>query len=234
MVRAGAPKPFWVDAIELEAYVCSNTAHDIHILQGGVLETVMLGETSNISQFCEFAFYDWIMFHDQQVAFPDDNSVLGRYLGPAINVGPALTAKILKANGEVVYQLTYHVLTDGERTNVAHVLRRVKFNHNIQGKFGPKTSLDDFPDLNIPNTPEQDNFDDVNYAGRDDKWVKRWRTFTGDGLADGLTSDADDKPPTPSLGVDGKLRTPEAGDNYVNASLMLPRGNALAHRTVIG
>ena len=27
---------------------------------------------------------------------------------------------------------------------------------------------------------------------------------------------------------------PEAGDNYVNASLMLPRGNSLAHRTVIG
>jgi hypothetical protein len=29
MVRAGALKPFWADAIELEAYVCSNTAHDI-------------------------------------------------------------------------------------------------------------------------------------------------------------------------------------------------------------
>jgi hypothetical protein len=81
MVRAGASKPFWADAIELEAYVCSNTAHDIFILQGGVPETVMSGETSDISQFCEFAFYDWIMFRDQPVAFPDDNPVLGRYLG---------------------------------------------------------------------------------------------------------------------------------------------------------
>ncbi len=58
MVRAGAPKPFWVDAIKLKAYVCSNTAHDIFILQGEIPETVMLGETSDISQFCEFAFYE--------------------------------------------------------------------------------------------------------------------------------------------------------------------------------
>jgi hypothetical protein len=79
MVRAGAPKPFWVDAIKLEAYICSNTAHDIFILQGEVPETVMLGETSNISQFCKFTFYDWIMFHDQPVAFPGDNPVLGPY-----------------------------------------------------------------------------------------------------------------------------------------------------------
>jgi hypothetical protein len=79
-----------------------NIAHDIFILQGEVLETVMLGKTSDISPFCEYAFYDWIMFCDQPVAFPDDSPVIGCYLGPAINVGPALTAKILKANGEVI------------------------------------------------------------------------------------------------------------------------------------
>jgi len=121
MVRAGAPKPFWSDAIELKAYVCSKTAHNIFILQGEVPERVMSGETSDISQFCEFTLYDWIMFCDQPVAFPDDNPVLGHYLGPAIDVGPALTAKILKANGEVVYRLTYRALTDVERANAVHV-----------------------------------------------------------------------------------------------------------------
>jgi hypothetical protein len=34
-----------------------------------------------------------------------------------------------------------------------------------------------------------------------------------------------DEIPSLSLGVNVKLPTPEAGDNYVNASLMLPRGN---------
>jgi hypothetical protein len=74
----------------------------------------------------------------------------------------------------------------------------------------------------------------VDYAGQDDEWVKCWCAFTGDGLADGLTGDADDELPTPSLGIDGELLTPEADDNYVNASVMLPRGNALARGTVIG
>ncbi len=60
--------------------------------------------------------------------------------------------------------------------------------------------------------------------------MKRWHAFTGDGL----TGDADDEVPSPSLGVDVKLPTPEAGDNYINASLMLPCGNLLARGTVIG
>jgi hypothetical protein len=230
MVRAGAPKPFWADAIELEAYVHSNTAHDIFILQGEVPETVMSGETSDISQFCEFTFYDWIMFRDQPVAFPDDNPVLGCYLGPAIDVGPALTAKILKANGEVVYRSTYCALTDVELANAAHVCRRIEFDLNILDKFGQEKTKDDFLDLDIPDTPELNSFDDLDYAGRDDEWVKRWRAFTGDGLTD----DADDEIPSPSLGVEVELPTPEAGDNYVNASLMLPRGNSLARGTVIG
>ena len=135
MVCAGAPKPFWADAIDLEAYVRSNTAHNIFILQGEVPEMVMSGETSNISQFCEFAFYDWIMFRDQPVAFPDDNPVLGHYLGPAINVGPTLITKILKANGEVIYRSTYRTLADVVQANAVHVCRQAEFDLNILDKF---------------------------------------------------------------------------------------------------
>ncbi len=130
--------------------------------------------------------------------------------------------------------MTYCTLTDVEWANAVHVCRRVKFDLNILNKFGPETTPDDFPDLDILDTPEHDNFDDVDYAGRDDEWVKLWHTFTGDGLADGLIDDAVDELPSPSLGIDGELPTPEADDNFVNASLMLPRGNVLARGTVIG
>ena len=170
------------------------------------------------------------MFRDQPLAFPDDNPVLCCYLGLAIDVGPTLTAKILKANWEVVYRSMYRALTDVERTNAIHVCRRVKFDPKILNKFGPETTPDDFLDLNIPDTPELNNFDDVDYAGRDNEWVKRWHAFTGNGL----TGDVDDEIPTPSLGVDVKLPMPEVGDNYVNASLMLPHGNLLVRGTVIG
>ena len=95
MVRAGAPKPFWADAIEWEAYIQSNTTWDIYQLQGETPETVLSGETADISQFCDLSFYEWVMFQDEPVAFPDENPVLGQFLGVAINVGPAMTAKIL-------------------------------------------------------------------------------------------------------------------------------------------
>jgi hypothetical protein len=146
MVRAGVPRPFLANAIELEAYVCSNTAHDIFSLQGEVPEMVMSSKTLDISQFCKFTFYDWVMFQDEPVAFPDDNLVLGRYLGPAINVGPALTAKILKANGQVVYHLTYRQLTVAELENAVHVSMRTKFDLSILDRFGTETAPDDFPD----------------------------------------------------------------------------------------
>ncbi len=135
---------------------------------------VMSGEMSDISQFCKFALYDWVMFRDQPVAFLDDNPVLSRYLSPVIDVDPALTAKILKANGEVVYRSRYRARTDVERANVAHVCPWVEFDLTILDKFGPETTPDDFPNLNIPTTLELDNFNDVDYAGRDEEWVKHW------------------------------------------------------------
>jgi len=109
MVRAGAPKPLWADCIEFEAYVQSHTAWDIYKLRGETPQTVMSGETADISPFCKLSFYEWVMYREDSkvVQYPDENPALGRYLGVAIDVGPAMTAKILKANGQVVYRSTY-------------------------------------------------------------------------------------------------------------------------------
>ena len=46
--------------------------------------------------------------------FPEDKVVLGRYLGPSINVGPALTAKLLKSNGQVMHWSLYQPLLPDE------------------------------------------------------------------------------------------------------------------------
>ena len=160
MVRAGAPKRLWDDALEYEAYVRSNTAHDLYILDGQVPETVMSGQTSDISQFCELGFYEWIMFRDEPILFPDDNPVLGRYLGPAIDVGPAMTAKIMKSNGEVVYRSTYRPLTDAEKVNAAHIAMRKEYDENIAERYGPDATPDDFPDIKEWNTPEYPQYSD--------------------------------------------------------------------------
>ena len=46
------------------------------------------------------------MFNDSQATFPETKFQVGRWIGPAIDVGSALTYKILKSNGQVVLRLT--------------------------------------------------------------------------------------------------------------------------------
>ena len=71
MVWEGAPKRVWDDALQFESYVRSNIALDIYMMQGGVPETVMWGGTSDIIQFYMHGFYDWVMFRDDPIQYPD-------------------------------------------------------------------------------------------------------------------------------------------------------------------
>ena len=76
-----------------------NTAHDIYKLDEEVPETVMSGETSDISQFFELELFEWVMFYDENAPFPDYMLKFRHLLGPSIDVARAMTAKILTENG---------------------------------------------------------------------------------------------------------------------------------------
>ena len=72
---------------------------------------VILDETAGISPFCEFGFWDWVMFREDDVTFPDEQMILGKYLGPSIDVGPAMMQHVMKANGNYENQSTLCQLT---------------------------------------------------------------------------------------------------------------------------
>ncbi len=99
MMKTGSPKVLWDHCIELEALLCSNTSNDIYMTNGEVPETTMTGSTADISHICKFAWFDWVMLRDNIPTFPEEKLILWHYLGPATDVGSALTAKILKSNG---------------------------------------------------------------------------------------------------------------------------------------
>ena len=86
MVRSKAPKRLWDDCLEREAYVRSLTAHDIYKFDGQIPETIVSSETANISPFAALKLFEWVVPPP-----PDDAMILGRDLGPAINIGPAMT-----------------------------------------------------------------------------------------------------------------------------------------------
>lgn len=100
------PDAYGIIALERESHVPSHTALDIFSLNGQVLETIVSGETADISPFALFKWYEWVMYCDTSVLFPEEQLVLRQDLGLAINIGPAMTQKILKDNGKVVYHST--------------------------------------------------------------------------------------------------------------------------------
>ena len=53
----------------------------------------------DISQFCEFEWFECVIFHNETAAYPNDHFRLGRYMGLSIEIGHALMAKIIKQNG---------------------------------------------------------------------------------------------------------------------------------------
>ena len=154
MVRSHSPKRLWDDCIERRALIRSHTALNRFELQGEVPETVKSGTTADISALCELGWYEWIKFRDTEPSFPEDKEVLGRYLGPALDVGPAMTAKILKANGERVYRSTYRPLTEDEVHKPEDIKEREEFDAKIAIKLGPSMRESDLPeDAETPHFP---------------------------------------------------------------------------------
>jgi hypothetical protein len=210
MVRSGAPKRLWDDCLEREAYVRSMTAHDIYKLNGQVPETIVSGETADISPFALFAWYEWVMFRDTSVSYPDDPMVLGRDLGPAIDIGPAMTRKVLKANGKVVYRSTVRSLNPDELADETMKRKRKEFTDKVNSALGDGFKYEDFvndPELEHLGTPVYQSYAD----------------------------DDGDEFPQMAEDVDEPLE-PDADtyDQYVGASVSLPIGNELVNAKVLG
>ena len=197
MLKEQVPKRLWDYALQYEAHVRSLTCHDHFELNGQVPETVVLGETADISLFCEFGFYDWVYFRDTSQPFPEDKEVLGRYLGPAQDVSPARAAVIIKENGQRVIRSTFRRLTPDEVASPTEESKRRTFDKNLRDKIGSITIESDLVCLGVE-TPTYQAYDDDD---DDDGGV-------------GETPDIDNA-------------TPEEGDMYLGAEVTLPQGDKM-------
>ncbi|KAI2493823.1 Reverse transcriptase (RNA-dependent DNA polymerase) [Fragilaria crotonensis] len=92
--------------------------------------------------------------------------VLGRDLGPAIDIGPAMTRKVLKMNGQVVYRSTVRSLTLDEMADETMKRKREEFTSRINSALGDGFKYEDFAsdpeleDLDTPTFPSYGDDDD--------------------------------------------------------------------------
>jgi hypothetical protein len=172
----------------------------------------MKGGTADIPQICKFAWYDWVMFRNtvNTIAFTDKRLTLGRYLGPAIDIGLALTAKILKQNGQYVCRLTLRHLMPEETLCMVQIAAQLHFDNMIVKRIGPKSVPGDFPAEDL--TPE-------------------YKHYCGHTIAEDTDNAYEEgSPDDDDLDL---LPTPEAGDNYISAEILLPLGGVLRRGKVI-
>ena len=141
LTKSKCPKSLWDDCIELTALQRSHTALDLWNLRGEVPQTIMTGQTADISQLFELEWYEWVKYYESATRFPEDKMSLGKYLGPSIDIGPAMTAKILKRNGNTTHVSTYRALTDEEIASDLEAEDRLSFTESIGKKLGPEASM---------------------------------------------------------------------------------------------
>ncbi len=129
-------------------------AHDIFKLDGEVPKTIMSGKTADISQFFELGWYAQVKFCCSTVSFPDNLLVLGKYLGPSIDIGHAMTAKILTPTGKVVHHSTYKLLTPKELADTIKQNCMKAFLWTAEERWGNSLVRGQLEDIGLIDKPE--------------------------------------------------------------------------------
>ena len=132
------------------------------------------------------------MYWKKTADYPESKECYGRWLGPAIDIGYSMTAKILQENGHVICTGTHRPLTQNEKDSYSEQRIRDDIDHNINNRLGGPVTDAMLAEANIEaETPTFEPYEDDS----DDPH--------------GHTPDIDDV-------------TPEEADNYVGASVTLP------------
>ena len=140
MKDSNCPLAFWDFCVECRASINNLTAKDTFKLHGTNAHTALTGEEGDISNLCQFKWYDWCYFREQTERFPFNREVLGRVLGPAKNEGNAMAQSILKANGKVVPRRTSRPLKVDEIHSPTEIKKREIFDGLIERRWGTYNS----------------------------------------------------------------------------------------------
>ncbi len=96
------PKQLWDNYIELKVLIFSHIVHQSYELKGKVCETHMMVQTADINNLCDFEWYEWVMFCDPPVTYPNLVVTLNQSPGPCLDVHNTTTYKFFLTNGKVV------------------------------------------------------------------------------------------------------------------------------------
>ena len=147
MKDSNSPMVFWDYCLERRARIHNLTAKSNFKLHGLNPYTVTTGDEGDISNLCQFGWYEWCYFREQTAAFPNQREVLGRVLGPSRGEGNEMCQWVLKANGKVVPRRSVRPLHEAEIHSPCEIRKRETFDELIERSHGTS--------INPPKVAEQ-------------------------------------------------------------------------------
>ena len=136
MHESNSPLCLWDYCVERRARINNLTAKNAFKLHGSTPHTVTIGDEGDISNLCQYGWYEWCYYRDHTTAFPNNKEVLGRVLGPARGAGNEMAQWILKANGRVVPRRSLRPLKVDEIHSPVEIKKREVFDELIKRRWG--------------------------------------------------------------------------------------------------
>ena len=136
--------------MERRALIFQITAKKLVQLNGTNPHTTTFGTDADISNLCQFGWYEWVYFREAFASFPFQKEQLGQCLGLAKNEVNEMAQWVLKDNGKVLPPRTLRRLSTAELslTNESEAERCMLFTTSICGILGDLISLPAAPPPN--------------------------------------------------------------------------------------
>ena len=146
-----APLVLWDFCALHKAKINNATAKGLFQLHGVTPHEATFGEEPDISNICQFGFYDWVYYREQTAKFPYPSEMLGRVLGPSDGEGNEMSQWILRVDGRIIARQTVRPLTPDEYSSKIEQTKRQAFDENIRRTLGDSWSKP-------PDDPAPDDF----------------------------------------------------------------------------
>ena len=143
MKEANSPLVLWDYCAELRARLFNVTAKNLFQLQGQTPYMLTFGQQPDISNICQFKWYEWVYYRDASLRFPHLKETLGRYLGPAKNHGNEMTMWVMNSKGSIVPRTALRRLTPAELHSPDEIKKRDAFDVKIKMRYGNSFTLPD-------------------------------------------------------------------------------------------
>lgn len=150
MFLTGTPMPFWCYCCEFISRIMSYIARPLFSLKGRTGYEMVTGSTPDISEYCDFEWYQPVWYYDEITQFPEEKRQVGRWLGPAHRTGQALTYYIINKKANVIARSTVQPPTDIEKNDDEFRKNLDSLDKKIATKYGEAWDWKESKDSQLP------------------------------------------------------------------------------------